>query len=61
MCGQQIIEFLNKTSNGGDKLDEAFRNEHHTKVMTLGCTVGHHTGDIFNDIVQCEILLLDFL
>ena len=59
--GKQVVEFINKTADGRNKLDEALRDEHHTKVLALLCTISYGRSHLLDDLVEGHILCLHLL
>ena len=61
MSGQQIVEFLNQTAYGGDKLDKSLGDYHRTEVVALSRAVCDSLAKLVDNLVECHILLLHLL
>lgn len=61
VSSEKVVEFLDEAADGGDELDESFRNEHCTEVVALACAVSNGCCNLLYNLVECEILFLDFL
>ena len=61
MSSQEVVQFLDKTTDSRDKFYQSFRNQHNTEVVTVSSTVGYYLSDILYNLVQCHILGLYLL
>ena len=56
---QDIVQLSYQLLDSRDELDETFRNEHRTEVVSFSSTVGNSLSDISHNIVETHILLLN--
>ena len=49
---QQVVQFGNQSLHSRDELNQAFRNQYRTKIVSIGRTVGYNLSNISNDIIQ---------
>ncbi|CCZ15380.1 uncharacterized protein BN679_02186 [Prevotella sp. CAG:487] len=61
VCGEQVVEFLYQTADCRNKLDKSLRNENHTEVVALACTVSHCRRNLLDNVIKRKILSLYLL
>ena len=52
---QQVVQFGNQSLHSWDELNQTFRNQYRTKIVSIGRTVGYNLSNISNDIIQSLI------
>ena len=58
---EDVVEFGNELLDGRDELDDAFRNEHCTKVVAFSSTCSHSFSDVSHYVVERHGLGFHFL
>lgn len=56
---ENIVEFGDKSLDGGNELDETFGNEHAAEVVAVGCAFCHYIGDVVHNLLKSHVLGLD--
>ena len=61
MSGEQVVQFLNQSADGWNKLDKAFGDNDRTEVVACSSTGCDDLAKLLYHLVQREVFLLDFL
>ncbi|EJX04752.1 hypothetical protein EVA_07139 [gut metagenome] len=57
---EQVVQFCDELLHCRDELDQTFRNQYCTEVVTSSSTLSYNTCDISNDIVESHVLFFYF-
>ena len=59
MCRKKVVELLYKTTDCRNKLDKTLGNKNDTEVVAVLSALCNSCSNLFNDLVQRHVLLLN--